>query len=158
MKFLSIDFSTTSTGYAFEKDGVTYVGSIGSKAKNVYERTEEIIQGVSDMIEEYNIEDYFVAIEEPIITFKNRSNINLIRCNGMFLEAVRQKFNMGFVDVPNSKWASFNLIKGKRAERKESSIDLLRQSGLVPEEQLNDDMADAYGIHLYMKTQGGKGC
>ena len=154
--YLAIDFSTTNTGYAYKKNNRVVVGSIsGGKAKtDISERTQNIINALIDMIEAEGLQDYFVAIEEPIITMKTANTMKLIRCNGMLLAALRHKFNMGFIDIPNVKWASYSLIKGKRKERKAASIEVLRQSGLVPEEQLNDDMADAYCILLYVMNSG----
>ena len=120
MKFLSIDFSTQNTGYTFQdNDGNYVVGQIpvsNTKVKSPYERTQLIIEALSDMIIEYNLMDRLIAIEEPIIVFKN--SMSLIRSNGMVLGALRQKFNMGFIDVPNVKWASYHLIKGNNKKGK----------------------------------------
>ena len=94
----------------------------------------------------------FIAIEEPIITMKTKGNISLVRCNGYFLAMMYDKFNIGSIDVPNSKWTSFNLIRGKRPERKEQSMAILKSADIVPEEVVNDDMADAYCILLYVES------
>lgn len=155
-KILSIDFSTTNTGYAFHNplNNEFVVGSInGGKSKDYMERTKLISMALIEIIEHYNLSDYFIAVEEPIITMKTKSNINLIRANGFMLAMLYDKFDMGYIDVPNSLWASYNLIKGKRPERKEQSINILKKYNIVPSDKVNDDMADAFCILLYMDSQ-----
>lgn len=154
-KWLSIDFSTKETGYSFRNPltNEIVVGSInGGKSKDPIERTRLIAEGIIELIEYYNLEDSFIAIEEPIITMKTKGNISLVRCNGYFLAMIYDKFNIGSIDVPNSKWTSFNLIRGKRPERKQQSMSILNSAGIVPEEVINDDMADAYCILLYVES------
>lgn len=156
-KWLSIDFSTKETGYAFRNPltNEMVVGSInGGKSKDPIERTRLIAEGIIELVEYYNLEDSFIAIEEPIITMKTKGNISLVRCNGYFLAMMYDKFNIGSVDVSNSKWASHNLIRGKRPERKQQSMAILRSAGIVPDEVINDDMADAYCIMLYVESLG----
>lgn len=156
-KWLAIDFSTKETGYAFRNpvNNDYVVGSIkGGSSKDPIERTRLIAEGIAELIEYYNLEDSFIAIEEPIITMKTKGNISLVRCNGYFLAMLYSKFNLGSVDVPNSKWASHNLIRGKRAERKEQSKAILSSTGIVPLDKVNDDMADAYCILLYVESLG----
>lgn len=155
-KILSIDFSTTNTGYAFHNplNNEFVVGSVsGGKSKDYMERTKLISMALIEIIEHYNLSDYFIAVEEPIITMKTKSNINLIRANGFMLAMLYDKFDMGYIDVPNSLWASYNLIKGKRPERKEQSINILKKYNIVPVDKVNDDMADAFCILLYMDSQ-----
>lgn len=155
-KILSIDFSTTNTGYAFHNplNNEFVVGSVsGGKSKDYMERTKLISMALIEIIEHYNLSDYFIAVEEPIITMKTKSNINLIRANGFMLAMLYDKFDMGYIDVPNSLWASYNLIKGKRPERKEQSINILKKYNIVPNDKVNDDMADAFCILLYMDSQ-----
>ena len=48
-------------------------------------------------------------------------------------------------------WLS--LIKGKSKARKEQSIDILKSYDIVPEDKINDDMADAFCILLYVESQ-----
>ena len=155
-KWLSIDFSTKETGYSFRNPltNEIVVGSInGGKSKDPIERTRLIAEGIIELIEYYNLEDSFIAIEEPIITMKTKGNISLVRCNGYFLAMMYDKFNIGSVDVPNSKWTSFNLIRGKRPERKQQSMSILNSAGIVPKDDINDDMADAYCILMYMESE-----
>lgn len=150
-KILSIDFSTTSTGFAFvDKQGQTVVGSVsGGNSKDPLERTKLMAESIGDMIFNYDIEDYFIAIEEPIIARRTKGNISLVRANGYFLGYMFLRFNMGSIDIPNSKWTAYHFIKGKRPERKLASIDILRRAKLVEDKYINDDMADAYCILLY---------
>lgn len=156
MKILAIDFSTKDTGYSFRNPltNEVVVGAIkGGSNKDPLERTKLIAEGISELIEYYNLHDYFIAIEEPIITMKTKGNISLVRANGYFLAMMFSKHNIGSVDVPNSKWASYHLIKGKREERKKQSQLILKQANIVPEEVINDDMADAYCILMYMESE-----
>lgn len=151
-KILAIDFSTTSTGYAFTHPltGDKVVGALsGGKNGDPLERTHVIVEQLADIVEHYMIEDYFIAIEAPIIARRTKGNISLVRANGYFLSAMRIKFNMGYIDIANSRWASFHLITGKRPERKNRSMDILKHANIVPEDKVNDDMADAYCILLF---------
>lgn len=155
-KIIAIDFSTANTGYAFTHPltGNKVVGSLsGGKSKDPLERTHVIVEQLAEIVEHYMIEDYFIAIEEPIIVQRTKGNISLVRANGYFLSAMRIKFNMGYIDVSNSKWASFHLITGKRPERKKQSMDLLKRANIVPEDKVNDDMADAYCILLFCEKE-----
>ena len=73
-KALAIDFSTSNTGYAFRNPLTNeyVVGSIaGGKSKDPLERAKLIADGITEIIEHYNLFDYFIYIEEPIITFKS---------------------------------------------------------------------------------------
>lgn len=156
MNILAIDFSTASTGYAFTHplSGDKVVGSLsGGKSKDPMERTNVIAEQLIEIIEYYAISDYFIAIEEPIIVRRTKRNMSLVRANGFFLAMMRAKFNMGYIDVPNSLWASHHLITGKRAERKKQSMKILEAAKIVPVESINDDMADAYCILTYMEEQ-----
>ena len=88
-KILAIDFSTASkkdegTGYAFRKDGQLYVGSIKAyhSKKNAWERTFDIVNAIKDIINEFDLKDYHLAIETPIMWFV-LSNLNIppvIKC------------------------------------------------------------------------------
>ena len=106
-KALAIDFSTSNTGYAFRNPLTNeyVVGSIaGGKSKDPLERAKLIADGITEVIEHYNLFDYFIYIEEPIITFKSKGNISLIRANGSFLGVMRNRHNIGYVDISNSMW------------------------------------------------------
>ena len=158
-KALAIDFSTSNTGYAFRNPLTNeyVVGSIaGGKSKDPLERAKLIADGITEVIEHYNLFDYFIYIEEPIITFKSKGNISLIRANGSFLGVIRNRHNIGYVDVSNSMWCSYHLIKGKSKARKEQSIEILNSYNIVPEDKVNDDMADAFCILLYVESQENK--
>lgn len=156
-KWLSIDFSTKETGYAFRNPltNEMVVGSInGGKSKDPIERTRLIAEGISELIEYYNLEHSFIAIEEPIITMKTKGNISLVRCNGYFLAMMYSRFNIGSVDISNSKWTAYHLIKGKRPERKAQSMAILKSYNIVPDEDVNDDKADAFCIQMYVESLG----
>lgn len=156
-KWLSIDFSTKETGYAFRNPltNEMVVGSInGGKSKDPIERTRLIAEGISELIEYYNLEHSFIAIEEPIITMKTKGNISLVRCNGYFLAMMYSRFNIGSVDISNSKWTAYHLIKGKRLERKAQSMAILKSYNIIPDEYINDDQADAFCIQMYVESLG----
>ena len=158
-KALAIDFSTSNTGYAFRNPLTNeyVVGSIaGGKSKDPLERAKIIADGITEVIEYYNLFDYFIYIEEPIITFKSKGNISLIRANGSFLGVMRNRHNIGYVDIPNSKWCGYHLIKGKSAMRKVQSIEILKSYNIVPDDDINDDQADAFCILLYVESQENK--
>lgn len=154
-KILAIDFSTSNTGYAFHhpKTGEYIVGAISGGSKSWTDRVDKIIAEMKKVIEEYEIQDYFIAVEEPI-KGRGKGAITLIRANGYFLGAMKLLFNMGFVDVCNSTWASYHFIKGKRPERKEQSMAILKSYNIIPEEEVDDDKADAFCILVYCENGG----
>lgn len=157
IKAIAIDFSTASkkeegTGYAFRtKDGELIVGSLRGHSYKLkaWDRTYNMAQALKDLIEEYDLQDYHVYIEEPIVGRGIKGSINLINCNGYFLGLI-DSVTDGFTFVPNSKWASYNLISGKREERKKQSIEIMNSDlGL---DSNDDNMADAYGILKYIES------
>lgn len=128
-KALAIDFSTSNTGYAFRNPLTNeyVVGSIaGGKSKDPLERAKQIADGITEIIEHYNLFDYFIYIEEPIITFKSKGNISLIRANGSFLGVMRNRHNIGYVDIPNSNGAVIILLKVKAQCEKNKALRYLR--------------------------------
>ena len=61
-KALAIDFSTSNTGYAFHNPLTNeyVVGSIaGGNSKDPLERAKLIADGITEIIEHYNLFDYF---------------------------------------------------------------------------------------------------
>ena len=124
-KALAIDFSTSNTGYAFRNPLTNeyVVGSIaGGKSKDPLERAKLIADGITEIIEHYNLFDYFIFFEEPIITFKSKGNISLIRANGSFLGVMRNRHNIGYVDsvkVANSTEKGIEITKEINAKKAE---------------------------------------
>ena len=124
-KALAIDFSTSNTGYAFRNPLTNeyVVGSIaGGKSKDPLERAKIIADGITEIIEHYNLFDYFIYIEEPIITFKSKGNISLIRANGSFLGVMRNRHNIGYVDISNSMWCGIISLKVKAKQEKNKAL------------------------------------
>lgn len=160
-KILAIDFSTGSkkdegTGYAFRKaDGSIIVGSILPYASKLtaHERTYKIVNEMKEIIKEHNLEGYHLAIETPIMGRNKKHSITLANCNGYFIGAIDGLVN-GFTFIDNSKWCAYHLITGKREQRKEESLEILRASGLVDKNCKDDNIADAYGILLYAESLG----
>lgn len=148
MNYLSIDFSTTATGYAYKKNGRYIVGVIKGSKGTAWDRTAQIADALNDMIVEEDLLDYHIVIEQPINVRNKKTAITLANCNGMLLGMLQQVSN-GFTFIPNSSWASYHLISGKRAERKEQSkAILLHELGL----DLGDDEADAYCQLKYVES------
>lgn len=160
-KILAIDFSTGSkkdegTGYAFrDKDGQIIVGSIKpySSKKNAWERTYDIVNAIKELIEEFDLYDYHVAIETPIMGRNRKHSITLANCNGYFIGAIDGLVN-GYTFIDNSKWCAYHLITGKREQRKAESLELLKASGLVPDNCKDDNIADAFNILTYAESLG----
>ena len=121
-KALAIDFSTSNTGYAFRNPLTNeyVVGSIaGGKSKDPLERAKLIADGITEVIEHYNLFDYFIYIEEPIITFKSKGNISLIRANGSFLGVMRNRHNIGLIyQIPNGAVIILSKVKAKQEKNK----------------------------------------
>lgn len=148
MNYLSIDFSTTATGYAYKKSGKYVVGVIKGGKGTAWERTAQIAEALNDMIVEEDLIDYHIVIEQPINVRSKKTAITLANCNGMLL-GMLQNITDGFTFIPNSSWASYHLISGKRAERKEQSKDILfHDLGF----DLGDDEADAYCQLKYVES------
>lgn len=159
-KILAIDFSTASkknegTGYAFRKDGQVYVGSIKpySTKLNAWERTYNIVNTIKDIINEFDLKGYHLAIEAPIMGRNRKHSITLANCNGYFIGAIDGLVN-GYTFIDNSKWCAYHLISGKREQRKEESLELLKATGLVDSNCKDDNMADAYNILTYCESLG----
>lgn len=148
MNYLSIDFSTTATGYAYKKNGKYVVGVIKGGKGTAWERTAQIAEALNDMIVEEDLIDYHIVIEQPINVRNKKTAITLANCNGMLL-GMLQNITDGFTFIPNSSWASYHLISGKRAERKEQSKAILfHDLGF----DLGDDEADAYCQLKYVES------
>lgn len=148
MNYLSIDFSTTATGYAYKKNGKYVVGVVKGGKGSAWDRTAQIAESIIEMIKEDGLSDHHIVIEQPINVRNKKTAITLANCNGMLL-GMLQSFSDGFTFIPNSSWASFHLISGKRPERKEQSkAILLHDLGL----DLGDDEADAYCQLKYVES------
>lgn len=160
-KFLSIDFSTGSkdgegTGYAFrDNNGVIVSGSIKpyTKGSNMWSRTFIIVEEIKKIIAQYELEDYHVVIEQPIMAGGTASSIRLANCNGYFIGAIDTICD-GFTLIPNSKWCAYHLIKGRRAQRKEESIEVFKRhtTKSVPADFKDDNEADAFNILTYCES------
>lgn len=148
MNYLSIDFSTTATGYAYKKNGKYVVGVIKGGKGTAWERTAQIAEALNDMIVEEDLLDYHIVIEQPINVRNKKTAITLANCNGMLL-GMLQNITDGFTFIPNSSWASYHLISGKRAERKEQSKAILLHDLCL---DLGDDEADAYCQLKYVES------
>ena len=116
-----------------------------------WDRTEDIAVALIDMIKGLGLKDYHIAIEKPLNVRNKATSITLANCNGYLLGRLAP-YTDGFTFIDNVSWCSYNLITGKRKERKKQSMEILASSGIVPLEQVNDDMADAYCILLYSQT------
>ena len=148
MNYLSIDFSTTATGYAYKKNGKYVVGVIKGGKGTAWDRTAQIAEAIKAMMIEDELLEYHIVIEQPINVRNKKTAITLANCNGMLL-GMLQVVSNGFTFIPNSSWASYHLISGKRAERKEQSKEiLLHDLGL----DLGDDEADAYCQLKYVES------
>lgn len=115
-KILAIDFSTASkkdegTGYAFRKDGQLYVGSIKAynPKKNAWERTFDIVNAIKDIIDEFDLKGYHLAIETPIMGRNRKHSITLANCNGYFIGAIDGLVN-GYTFIDNSNGVAIILF------------------------------------------------
>lgn len=157
-KILSIDFSTGSKkgegcGYAFrDADGVLFYGSIKpyTKGSTMHSRTDLIIEAIQDVVLKHELQEYDICIEKPILAGNSGKSIELAQWNGYFLGMVHSLTDGGIYNIPNSKWASFHLIKGRRPERKKESCRLV--SELIGHETKDDNLADAVNQLLYCEA------
>jgi hypothetical protein len=65
MNYLSIDFSTTATGYAYKQNGKYIVGVIKGGKGSAWERTAQIAETIKEMIIEDSLQNYHIVIEQP---------------------------------------------------------------------------------------------
>jgi Holliday junction resolvasome RuvABC endonuclease subunit len=91
---------------------------------SAWERTAQIAETIKEMIIEDSLQNYHIVIEQPINVRNKKTAITLANCNGMLLGMLQAVID-GFTFIPNSSWASFHLISGKRTERKEQSKAIL---------------------------------
>lgn len=157
-KILSIDFSTGSssgegTGYAFRDDeGKLVYGSIQpyKRGSSMHSRTEVIVEAIQEIILRHELQSYDICIEKPILAGNKGRSIELAQWNGYFLGMAHSLTKGGVYNIPNSKWCSYHLIKGKRQERKDESCRLV--SELIGYETKDDNMSDAVNQLLYCEA------
>lgn len=161
-KILSIDFSTGSKhdegcGYAFrDETGKIISGSIKpySKGSTMHSRTDIIVDGLEEIIFRYDLQPYDICIEKPILAGNSGKSIELAQMNGYTLGRLHALTQGGVYNIPNSKWCAYHLIKGRRKERKASSVELFKQmtDKTVPDNYKDDNEADAFNQLLYCET------
>lgn len=157
-KILSIDFSTGSktkegTGYAFrDEEGKLIVGSIKpySKGSTMKSRTQIIVDQLEEIVWNYNLEDYDICIERPILAGNSAGSIELAQWNGYALGRIHALTSANIYNIRNSKWCAYHLIKGKRKERKDASCDLYER--VMGEPTKDDNKADALAQLLYCEA------
>lgn len=154
-KILSIDFSTGSkskegTGYAFrDKEGKLIVGSIKpyTKGSTMKSRTLIIVEELEEIILRYELQDYDICIERPILAGNSAGSIELAQWNGYALGKMHALTKGYIYNIRNSKWCAYHLIKGKRKERKDASCELYER--VMGEPTKDDNKADALAQLLY---------
>lgn len=111
------------------------------------------MNAIKDIIDEFDLKDYILAIETPIMGRNRKHSITLANCNGYFIGAIDGLVN-GYTFIDNSKWCAYHLISGKREQRKKESLELLKETGFVDSNCKDDNMADAYNILTYCESLG----
>ena len=102
------------------------------------------------------------------VEYKKYKDTHLVYNDGRVYSLISNKF-LKF-DYSNSGYARLKLngknvrvhrlvmelFKGKSKARKEQSIDILKSYNIVPDNDINDDQADAFCILLYVESQENK--
>lgn len=143
---LSIDESTTSTGYAIFKDKklINY-GVITQQSKNVLERVNNIVSEINDIIEKYIPTD--IVIENVQITMSAPTAKSLMGLQ-FIIELLAFKKNIKCTTIRTAHWRKVlglsNSTKLNRAEKKKQAIDYVKLKYNIEEEI--DDITDAICI------------
>lgn len=146
-RMLSLDISTTSTGYSFFEDGVyKESGVIAPKEKDWLER---VIQMSKELQEKYpNGSIDTLVVENTFAKININTLKKLCMAQGIMIGALLYKNTELFQVYPKSWQSHYSLGNYKREELKKATLQRARDLTLKDEIK-KDDEADAILIGLY---------
>lgn len=140
MRFISLDLSTTDTGYAiFENDKLITYGSISFKIKDTYKRIILTVEAVQEMLSGMEIdhvvfEDSFSGTNKRVVVILNRLAGGIIW--------VADRLGVSFSTYPPKSVKKF--ITGNGNANKGMVIEAINQMYNI--DVSNDNIADAIAI------------
>jgi Holliday junction resolvasome RuvABC endonuclease subunit len=155
MRILSLDQSTTITGFSIWEDKIlaTY-GTITSKEKDIIERLSEIYSEIKSLIQQHRPD--FVVLEGVQFQSNQKTYNQLSQLQGVIFSILFEE-DIGFCIVEPSVWRKYSDIKGrKRVEQKLSAIDKVKQQFSL---DVNEDVAESIliGVWAVRNIQKGAG-
>lgn len=143
---ISLDESTTSTGYAvFENKKLIDYGVFTHKSKNVIERINYMFNRIEDMLEYY--EPNNIAIENVQITLSAPTAKSLMGLQ-LIIELLAYKKGINCESIRTTSWRKIlglsNSPKLKRQEKKQQTIDYVENKYNIKIDK--DDVSDAIAI------------
>ncbi|HNR65169.1 MAG TPA: crossover junction endodeoxyribonuclease RuvC [Atribacterota bacterium] len=145
MKLLSLDLSTTSTGYAVFRDNqLESSGTIALRIKDWKERIKEIYQIVYHLIlkEKHPYEVIEVVTEKPLSLQNGDTTIKLAKLHGLILSICFQE-KIELYEIDNQTWKKH--IAGAKASKEQTKKHLEIFYQYKTE---TFDEADAIGVGL----------
>ena len=145
MTLLSLDISTTSTGYAIFKDKKLITSGTFAPAGNVITRIEKIAENVSELMEQYKPDIIYAEEPEPAFV---KNNIDVYRkltfAHGA-IAIVLNHYQKEMKLCSSSHWRKQVEIKtGRGITRAQlKPIDIAKANELFDLNTKNDDIADA---------------
>lgn len=147
MKILSLDLSSTSSGYAILNDGkIIDYGIIKSDDKDFVIRGHYMAEFVRLLFAKYGSFD--VVVIEELKVLKNQKVLAMLGIiQGM---VIRECFNSQVEFVMPTVWRKPYGLNGKREEAKQKAIQLCKDKGL---EVSTDDEAEAIILGKYFSKR-----
>lgn len=145
MKLLSLDLSTTSTGFAIFVDGkLESSGTIAPKNKDWKERVFLIYK---DLRKKINIESIYnrdikIVVEKPLSLQNGDTTIKLAKLHGLIL-SLSFDMDVSLEEIDNQTWKKH--IAGAKATKEQTQDFLRRVRGIKTE---TTDESDAVGVGL----------
>lgn len=147
MTFISLDTSTTNTGYAVYDDegNLLTSGVISSSSEDYLERANMMADCVSILSERFNITE--ACIEELKVLNNQKTLTKLAITQGII---IRELCDTAIIFVPPSVWRSLFHIPKKREEAKRKAIEIVKNK---LGKTVTDDEAEAIllGRYYYKK-------
>ena len=146
MKILSLDISTTSTGYTVFQNGVALeIGTIANQNKDLLERGNYMAEFVRLLREKYGKFDH-VVVEELKVLKNQKVLVMLGIVQGLILRELRDS---PVTFVAPTVWRKHFGLNGERKKAKQGALALCEKLFV---EVANDDEAESYLIALYFST------
>lgn len=144
---LSLDVSTTSTGYAIYVDGkLEQYGAIKSKSKNWIERVNYMANTLQAIHATYGITH--IIIEDTYVSKNVNTVKKLCMAQGIIIRAVH---TAKVIQVYPVSWKSyFNLVEGKNKRKVQKATSITKANSLFNLELKDDDVADALLLGYYV--------
>lgn len=152
---LSLDVSTTSTGYAIYVDGkLEQYGAIKYKSKNFIERVNYMADTIQAIHATYGITH--IVIEDTYVS-KKVNNISTVKklcmAQGIIIRAVH---TAKVIQVYPVSWKSyFNIVGGKNKRKEQKATSITKANSLFNLELKDDDVADAILLGYYAINKNG---